>query len=270
MTRWKQTRRQPRDGFTLVELLMVIALIAILMALIVPAVQRAASVARVAKVGVEIKSLESAIAEFRNIYGMDPPSFIQIAEQESDWTARSRSLIGRMWPRFDFSDQDRNGNGNNDVLVLEGPQCLVFFLGGVLSGSAPNYALTGFSKNAENPFTPPVGPSAARQGPFFEFRMERVNVTPQGDFFVATYRDSLPSQSAPYMYVTSDRYASQPGVYKQNATTFYKPTTFQIISPGSDGQYGTGGIYTPEESATDSIGEEDRNNITNFSDGTLR
>ena len=84
--RWNISRSAagPRAGFTLVELVIVIAIIGILAALITPAVMRAFGSARDAKVKVEITQLASAIAAFKATYGMDPPSRIVLFEAPAD------------------------------------------------------------------------------------------------------------------------------------------------------------------------------------------
>jgi hypothetical protein len=47
----------------------------------------------------------------------------------------------------------------------------------------------------------------------------------------------------------------------------FKPNSHQIISPGSDNLYGTGGVYDGKNYKSPSIDDED--NITNFSSGRL-
>ena len=47
-----------------------------------------------------------------------------------------------------------------------------------------------------------------------------------------------------------------------------KSKGFQIISPGADGQYGTGGLFNPDSTGTLSAADQD--NITNFHSGRLR
>jgi hypothetical protein len=60
---------------------------------------------------------------------------------------------------------------------------------------------------------------------------------------------------------------------------FYKAQTFQIISPGQDGRYGTGGLVdiangtqatpAPGFSSPLTVGPADFDNITNFTSSVL-
>ena len=116
------------------------------------------------------------------------------------------------------------------------------------------------------------------------------------------YKDTLPQQTMPYVYFSAagGSYRSNSGAppagptnpsptptwYNADGFPFlnyayyssfnpmssrnsapYKPKGFQIISPGSDGVYGTGGGFNPED--TSKLSKDDRDNITNFHSGRL-
>jgi general secretion pathway protein G len=240
-----------RAGFTIVELLMVILIIGVLAALLIPAIQNAIRNAREAEVVVEIKGLEKGITDFNNRFGMDPPSFIVLCEQATDWAAdwspsgsppvagldeihrrTSRALVRQLWPDFDFAYSDPvlsgamdiNGDGDTvDTLVLNGAECLVFFLGGVSetnvvdrtgalkSGATAGDPITwwspiGFAANPQYPFAR----GENRVGPFVEFdagpdsRVRDVSIHPAlTTEFMPEYVDTLSGQENPFAYVSS-------------------------------------------------------------------
>ncbi|MCA8996881.1 MAG: prepilin-type N-terminal cleavage/methylation domain-containing protein [Planctomycetaceae bacterium] len=192
-----------RGGFSLIELVVVILVIAIIASFAIPAVQRAITTARVAGVTVEIRDLEKGIADFKLRYGVEPPSLFRIREDSTTWSTsnnvdrNSISMMRRMWPTFNAGgvDVDVNGDGDtSDTITLQGAECLAFFLGGngVLSGTP-----TGFSKNPINPFAT----GGERVGPFAELDVGRlVDVDGDGN---PEYMDNLPGQTMPYQYFSS-------------------------------------------------------------------
>ena len=204
--------RQPvhqRRGFTLIEIMVVIVIIAILLSLLLPAISGARRRARVAQVRGEIGTLESAIASFRQEYGIEPPGSIRLFATPNGWnktasTARdeairvaSRAYIRQVWPQFDFNTTAGGAFWSTDK-DLNGAECLVFFLGGV---GDPNSGTTliGFTKNPSIPFSQS---GASRTKPFFDFVSSRL-VDKDGDQF-PEYVDPIPSQTSPYLYFDSN------------------------------------------------------------------
>jgi prepilin-type N-terminal cleavage/methylation domain-containing protein len=277
-----------RHGFTLLELLAVITIIAILLALILPTLSGIIGSGDQAAVSAEMTQLDQALATFKSTYGEYPPSSIFIPAQGGTWNVKSRAAISKIWPQFDFSS--RGGLNNADRLHLNGAECLVFFLGGIESGSVTAPVLGGFSRNPLTPWTASENP----HGPFMEFDLGRMVDVDGDDAY--EYLDALPSQETPILYLSTggtrynkdndpalDDYdvhvtdINNPSVdprdlkevYMQaNGKTPYRADSYQLISPGEDGEYGTGGTYTPDEDfPTDRRVEAD--NITNFSSGTL-
>ena len=219
--------RGPR-GFTMVELLAVILILSILIALLLPALNLSVNTARNAAVGAEIDQLAQALASFKAQYGDYPPSRIYLAEN-GDYTVvtsnaslsiagasqditlgqlaqRSVSALRKFFPRVVLNTSggpvftgppytrwyDFNGNGVVDgPYVLQGHQCLVFFLGGIPFQTASGYGMTGFGKDPTNPFTNNLNTSTNysnnRQAPFFEFASSRLVLDPTNPYTVLAF-----------------------------------------------------------------------------------
>lgn len=202
------------------------------------------------------------------------------------------------------ADRDINGDGDStDILELQGAECLTFFLGGVCStnvvdntgtvrtapvdanhstptaGDAVDYwEPRGFSVNPTNPFAR----GGSRVGPFMEItrlvNLDDDNGTADPDG-MPEWLDSIPGQSKPFIYASAYegkgyRAADLPvgigstfiSVYTKPSGTPYSENTFQLISAGFDGEYGTGGAYDN----TLPVGREtERDNITSFKTGRL-
>ncbi len=336
-----------RAGFTLIELMVVIVIIALLVALLTPAVMSVTKKARDAQVIKDISDLEQAITQFKLVYGIDPPSSITLYAKPPNATMnapnwdndpadpvgakRSKGVIRQLWPKFNFANCGGSSNGTIfthpaglDKISLSGSECLVFFLGGVID---PNTgAFSGFSKDPTRPFIDPVTVTN-REGPLFEFKGALKTLSSQppvgndthwsgrmtdkdGDWF-PEYKDPLPSQTNPYVYFNgsssyqtdssttspwhnTDNYSfpngsmppilvptdmAMPYAYYSKFDSSAPPTMsaphkkggLQIISPGADAAYGTGGDFTPGSTSCFSTPARafERDNLTNFHSGRL-
>jgi len=269
--------------------MVVIVIIGILMALILPALNGARLRARITQVSTEISQLDNGIAKFKGTYKIEPPSSLYVPVIGGTWTAADRSKVRSIWPQFDFATNGGLGTGD---FHLSGAECLVFFLGGVENSSTSPPVVLGFSKNERFPWSPA---GTNREGPFYEFDNGRF-VDIDGDGLLE-FLDPLPEQKTPYAYFSSqgrsyttlngagtllseqDDFDSHGG--NANALDFsgiylkttapavpYRADSFQIISPGIDGLYGTGGVFTDGSELVGSRAVE-ADNITNFTAGLL-
>lgn len=263
-----------------------------------------------ARVVTEIKGMEAALSSFKAVYGRTPPSRIILHERPINYPydlegtderarieQRTVAHFRKMWPdfpiltcqfdtdgdgAFDRDWVDFNSNGTvDDVLDLDGAECLIFFLGGI----APQGTPIGFNNGSKNPFAV----SDRRVGPFFELTDRSRLIDRDGDGFLELL-DSLNKDSTPFLYFRADRetgynfcidrptadngafqpyYSAGDPRVDRGAVKWYKPDSFQIISPGKDGKYGAGGFLPlPNDSRAPS--QEDADNLTNFSSGRLR
>lgn len=315
-----------RSGFTMIELLIVLVIIAILAGLLLPTLGSVRRSARVAQVTVDIKNIEAAIAAFKLKYGMEPPSSFLIGNDDDHYKSsalgrNSIALMRQLWPGYTPNEMSNNlpgqkiGSGPTYPIQLNGADCLAFFLGGPgiistsgASGCRPN----GFSANPADPFAS----GGTRVGPFLEFDTARLVDVNNNNVFELI--DPLPNQTAPYQYLSSyDGKGYQPLGYDpsnnndnevfgtlrspylkndinwpdgsvtpgsdplgEGSGDYWNGKSYQIISPGFDGQYGIGGSYSSENgiavydaAADDKRSREARkaeaDNITNFSGGML-
>jgi prepilin-type N-terminal cleavage/methylation domain-containing protein len=277
-------RASRRGGFSLIELLIVITIIAILAGLLLGGVQSAMGRVRVAAAVSEIKHLEKAIKDFNNEFGVDPPSFIVLYESTTSdvngWntanveTRNSRAIIRQLWKDFQFGSAaapmsvDINGDGDTtDTLRLNGAECLVFFLGGLIDKGSGVAVAKGFSKVSASPFGSLAGALGSRSGPFYDTFEAKQFVDLDGDGMLE-YMDSIPGQSRPIQYFSSyggtgyrplGRNGTYDGtasgsddevlpetlqwVYTKSAGTAtkaaepYNPNGFQLVSPGLNGEF---------------------------------
>lgn len=293
-----------RSGFTLVEILMVIVVIAILMALLLPALQSVRRTALDAKVKTEIMQLETAIGQFKSTFGVAPPSSITLYLDSAGWTqdtTGSTALMRQIWPQIDFNNMTYPWkitpppSPAQTPPVLNGAESMMFFLGGVYKYGTTNPPI-GFSKNPIDPFYNggAGGTIGSRDGPFIEFDTLRVkDKFPVNQF--PEYYDSLSDQARPFYYVSSNDGQGYPvayvstdtgitwpspasaptgtlflTIYSSDIATPYKPQSWQIISPGADGSYGSGGLFNPSLSNAGLTNPDDYDNLTNFNSGRLK
>ena len=139
---------------------------------------------------------------------------------------------------------DFNGNGGFDAnpYILQGHECLTFFLGGIPLKSDNGYTLTGFGTNPSNPFTNSIVGNAMyganRQTPFYEFAPSRLYLDPANTTYPT---DSAGSTrfGIPAYYDSLGNAAPEPGATASQLTTLNFFAYFSTT--------GLGGGYDPND-----------------------
>jgi prepilin-type N-terminal cleavage/methylation domain-containing protein len=269
-----------RTGFTLVELLVVVVIIALLVGLTTAVVVKALGRGNQARARAEISQLSVAIENFQQKFKVPYiPSRIVLCERITDYEAQSSNTLyvdsfqylSRVFPRIQWRDAsnqpvviDWNGdNAYTPPATLGGHHCLVFFLGGVPSLPSGSGTRTpqGFSTNPANP----AAQGGSRIDPFFEFPASRLNST-QMPTDQGTYMTYLDPWETPYAYFSAyktrngyNRYCPAGGPYTSDCSPatvwpyaealgtqprYYNPHSFQIISAGPNKVFGSGTVVT--------------------------
>ena len=228
-----------RGGFTLVELLAVIMIIALLAGLLTPAVMRARNSARNAAIKAEIDMLHMAIMNYKNEYGSFPPAYDTNPNAAGSATAKH---LQRLFPRC------TNIVGLTGQLQGAKP---------ITPASALVSWLLGYTGDPSSPFQPPA--SRKKLFDFDQTRQSGATYTPAG------------KKGSPYIYIDAASYGlvqydvanlATPGAQRMpiipppTATAqdfgtvipvpasptpqpFFNPDTFQILCAGQDEDFGT-------------------------------
>jgi general secretion pathway protein G len=262
------SRSTRRSAFTLVELLVVIAIIALLVSLTAAAVMRVMVMIPEVQTRTEISQLDASLASFMSDYNLDvpPPSYLILREdlaynatnplEMQSYTFLKRAFGKNLGVGQTFIDW--NGDGvPSGRQILEGEQCLVFYLGGIQSMAGGTPACLGFSTNSANP----AMAGGSRKGPYMTFQSSRLmplasvpnlTVASTSPFFV--YIDAWNNKVSPkpYAYFSSYGLNNQYDVYTStvggdcasigalpyylgiSGTTinYVNPNKYQIISAG--------------------------------------
>ncbi len=252
------THTQPRRGFTLIEMLVVIAILVILVGLTAAGVMRFYSTAIKAENRNEMLQLTQALESFKQKYGIYPPSRILLSNRAATYADTSNALaqeslksLIRIWPNAKFTTRDIEWTGTPSQPyshVLEGDQCLVFFLGGVQDHV--NNQTLGFTDSPSDPIL-----KGTRQKPLFNFKPGRLyqRSTAPRPFF--SYKDA--HEESPWVYFSSGSGTGPTATYGDHCVTlnvypyarqldtttlqnnsFFNPKSFQLISAGEDGKLG--------------------------------
>ena len=276
------SRRAGRRGFTLVELLVVMTIIAVLIGLLLPAVQVVRKKATMVRAVNDISQLSTSIAGFKTTYNADYiPGQIVLRNDVTTYNLAnpierdSQAYLKRIWPRLQSGQASLNpgwGAVPANGILLEGDQALVFFLDGIYNSGG----MLGFGTNGQDPTVT----ATTGNNTFFDFQSNRLAV--RNGF--PSYLDVWGTQ--PYLYFSNYGVRNGYKVFAAGSPTggynlsdcqqsfnvypWYESTSpytkylnadsFQIISAGEDMTFGAGGLYSP--GALPQAAKDDLSNFT--------
>ena len=245
----------PRPAFTLVELLVVIGIIAILAALVTPAVMRAQASARNAAIKAEIDMLHMAIMNYKNEYGSFPPCSTGTTVITGT-DAASRHLL-RIFPRIANSATAAAQAQRLSYLNTTAPTT-----SRVLPETALPLWLYGYNDDPQVPvYSLDSANNPLPRKKLYDFDQSRIaNLTylaPNADRTPFIYIDSSQYKSIDYVTngnvtIGGNKYyvwRSDPSFNPINtapasltaagAPSPFNPDTFQLLSAGRDGTFFT-------------------------------
>lgn len=293
-----------RKGFTLVELLVVVAIIGILATLTAVAATAAIRSSRRATIAANMTNVIMALESYRGEFGEYPPDM-------SDDNEVLRHIKKR-WPRADYTDPVTVLTDNiktayapfysgcdisnaNDRQIA----ALAIWLGGFPDSDG---ILSGFNANPADPFTYNAGSfdrkvfielkvdgnirmidgkvpcvafkTGSEYYPFVYFRgsseggnaayflendiTKNVKAVSFTGFDDAAWKER--GQISPYAEKSDDTSDTT-----KKAIRWYEPRKFQLLHPGLDGNFGSGGLRSLDDSAAKFVKQADFDNITNVS-----
>jgi prepilin-type N-terminal cleavage/methylation domain-containing protein len=251
-----KTRR--RAGITLIEILVVIAIISILVSLLMAGVQKARIAGKRTENGVRINEIGEAVTRCKSDLKLRYiPAWTAGFRLKSAYTTADPELaiLTTAFPNLDYT------NTGLPTATLDANQTLCFFLTG---GAVTNFS--GFSNNPRYPFTPGAA-GESRKGPWVQnnqkfFSLNPPGLTPNGhpwlvDVYGLPFAYFASVDGKPNNYTTTafgaQSYAGT-SPYVGASGRFVNENGFQIISAGTDKTFGPGGTNVP---ATGSPGGED-------------
>lgn len=227
--------RAARHGFTLVELLTVLVILATLFSLMTGAIWRARLKGKDAAIKTELTHLEMALEQYKNEYGEYPPDFFGVNNPDDDIRQYARGAVlrhlRRAFPqyriqgatideRFEYFAKDVQQNCGLNPRTFDPAAAAIFWLGG-LPESIPNlptgadppllikpWQPVGFHEDPRHPFRTGL-PRTQR---LYDFPVDRLDVVPLhgDDDTIANQLRYYPEgvvggDNAPYVYFRAYR-----------------------------------------------------------------
>jgi prepilin-type N-terminal cleavage/methylation domain-containing protein len=254
----RRSASQTRSAFTLIELLIAIAIIALLAALLLPAISKVRSFANRATATSEMNQLAAACTKFQGDWGFYPPSSFIIPSNVVTHSA-SVQLLKTRYPRWNPAT---DGSGNiiapsilaGAGLALNGNQSMVYFLGGP--------AGTGWAPDG------PYAPSATSTTSMLYFNFQTSKLVAGSTFGYSAANVYMDPFGSPYAYFGSNKVGGKYNLtdsmtfngttifpLAESGTKFFNEKTCQIICAGENGNddslptasrgFGPGGIWAP-------------------------
>ena len=225
--------RASRSGFTLVEVLMVVAIIGILAGLIIPAVGIAYRTSIKRAISMEVITLADAVEKYRSKYDEYPPDGSNATVMERHLRKAFPNIATTELQIFSktYGTPVANVNNGAPAGVMDPAEALVFFLGGFSDDPAFPFTGVGGPLFLTNMAGTQVNSSAAsistvqynvdRVNSFYEFNQAQLTLGPsttttvsndESELFAGT-NDAVPAyhpkgKTAPFVYFNRSTYTS--------------------------------------------------------------
>jgi prepilin-type N-terminal cleavage/methylation domain-containing protein len=204
-----RTRSRPTHGFTLVEILVVLGIIAILAALLLPAAMQVVTRARNAAIAIEVSQLADAVESYKQDKGDYPPDFrdyqafirhVQRCYPKIN-PAHLNGVVGTVWPGYNTSSPTPPAGA---IPTIDEGESLVFWLSMVDNDPRLPFkwiALTSITPLPVPNFAIPPNPKK-----YYEFDQSRLaSEEPSGSDRYNSYKAKY-CKDTYYLYIDSRSY----------------------------------------------------------------